>query len=259
MRTIALPNPTDRMLERWEVTREQWDEWTSKETWEPRHTLAEALADPWLPYDLTDAVREFGVPVPSEAVHRANARPRRMDEGALREACATSGMPSAFLGVEADVLRARKVAEEGMGLYVWGEVGRGKTHMACQVAKGWAETGRAFRFATSQQLLADLRACFDGDVREADVMGMYAKAPLLVIDDLGKEVPTAWALSKLFQIIDARCGEMLPTVYTSQLDPGAMGERVASEGSRELGDAIVSRIAGTCWQVHLTGPDRRAS
>ena len=256
---IALPMPSDRALRAWGVTREQWADWTSRTSWEPCHTLAEALANPYLDYALSDAICEFGVPVPSEALHRANVMVRRTDAEALRETCALSGMPSTYLDAEADVARARRMHDEGRGLYVWGDVGRGKTHLACAIAKGWAELGRAFRFATAQQLLGDLRACYDGSMREADVLRDYSSVPLLVLDDLGKEVPTAWALSRLFQVVDARYNEGLPTVYTSQLSPRGMGERIAGEGSPELGDAIVSRIVGTCNTRHLEGPDRRVA
>lgn len=254
---IALPIPSDATLKAWDVTRQQWEDWTSRTKWEPRHTLAEALEDPYIEYTLADAVAEFGVPVPREAVGRANVMVMRMDQAALMETCAFSGMPSTYLEVEADVGRARRLADEARGLYIWGDVGRGKTHLACAVAKGWAELGMHFKFATAQQLLGDLRACYDGSMREADVLREYASVPLLVLDDLGKEVPTAWALARLFQVIDARYNEALPTIYTSQLAPAQMGARIATEGSPELGDAIVSRIAGTCNERHLTGPDRR--
>lgn len=254
---IALPMPSDHALRAWGVTREQWEDWTSRTKWEPRHTLAEALDNPYLDYTLSDVVAEFGVPAPREAVGRANLMARRMDPEALREVCALSGMPSTYLDVEPDVGRARRVVEEGLGLYVWGDVGRGKTHKACQIAKGWAELGRAFRFATAQQLLGDLRACYDGSMREADVLRDYSSVPLLVLDDLGKEVPTAWALSKLFQVIDARYNEGLPIVYTSQLPPDEMGARIAEEGSPELGRAIPSRIGGSCYVQNIQGEDMR--
>lgn len=256
---IALPMPSDRALEAWGVTRDQWEGWVSTERWEPRHTYAEAMVDPWVDYTISDAMAEYGVPVPLDALRRANQRPQRVDPEALREACALSGMPSTFLDVEPEASRAARMAEEGTGLFVWGGVGVGKTHLACAIAKGWAETGRAFKFATTQQLLADLRDCYDGHAREADVLGLYSSVPLLVLDDLGKEVPTAWALSRLFHVIDARYGAGLPTVYTSQVPVSMVGESLASEGSPELGDAIVSRIAGTCVTRHLEGADRRVA
>lgn len=256
---IALPMPSDRALEAWEVTRDQWEEWTSTERWEPRHTYAEAMADPWVEYTISDAMAEFGVPVPLDALRRANQRPQRVDPEALRETCALSGMPSNFLDVEPDTSRAARMAEEGTGLFIWGGVGVGKTHLACAIAKGWAETGRAFKFATTQQLLADLRDCYDGHAREADVLGLYSSVPLLVLDDLGKEVPTAWALSRLFHVIDARYGAGLPTIYTSQVSAAYACAAIAAEGSDELGDAILSRIAGTCATRHLEGADRRVA
>lgn len=256
---IALPMPSDASLSRWGVTREQWEDWTTRDRWEPRHTYAEAAEDPWVSYTLADAVAEFGVPVPMEAVRRTNVRPRRMDPEALREACAFSGMPSNEVmnpACEADVLRASRMAEQGQGLYVWGLHGRGKTFRACQIAKGWAEIGMAFRFTSSLRLLEDLRSCYDGHEREADVMGSYASTPLLVLDDLGKEVPTAWAASKIFDLIDRRCCAQLPTIYTSQFDPTRMAAAICVSDA-ELGRAIASRISGSCSVLHVVGDDMR--
>ncbi|MDQ3044231.1 MAG: ATP-binding protein, partial [Chloroflexota bacterium] len=53
-------------------------------------------------------------------------------------------------------------------------------------------------------------------------------APLLVLDDLGTENTTPWAREKLFQIINHRYNEQLPTVITSNQDHKRIEERILS-------------------------------
>lgn len=236
-------------------------------------TLAEAKADMALGYTLSDAMEEFGVPVPTEAIHRANVMARsKIDEIMRREpmyrapgegreqrvleALSRSGVPDRYLRVPAD---SRPVAKllEGYGLYLWGDVGVGKTFRAASVARGWVASGRRCRFASSLRLLSDLREAYEGRAVEADVLGAYATVPLLVVDDLGKEVPTEWALSKVFEVLDRRYSSRLPVVVTSQLSPGALGNHLEGRGDVATARAIVSRLEETCQVAHLEGEDRR--
>ena len=43
---------------------------------------------------------------------------------------------------------------------------------------------------------------------EAEVLQIYKTVPLLVIDDIGKEPPTEWAISTVYNIINSRYEEM---------------------------------------------------
>jgi len=72
---------------------------------------------------------------------------------------------------------------------------------------------------------------------------------LLFLDDLGAEKVTDWALETLFTLINDRYERMLPTVYTSNLDPRQLSEN--------LGDRIASRIVGSCVLINLGSEDRR--
>lgn len=236
-------------------------------------TYAEAMADMRLDYTLSDAMAEYGVPIPVEALHRANVMAqsrvdeiRRRDpgygapgEGREREVLAAlsrMGVPDRYLRVPADKRHVQGMLG-GRGLYLWGGVGVGKTFAAASVARGWVASGRRCRWASSLQLLSDVREAYEGRAVEADVLAAYATAPLLVVDDLGKEVPTDWALSKVFEVFDRRYGSRLPVVVTSQMAPAELGQHLAQRGDRETAYAIVSRLEETCHVAHLDGQDRR--
>lgn len=192
---------------------------------------------------------------------RASTEAGRLERDAAEErsALAACGVPERFLSVPADMRRVGAI-EAGRGLWLHGPVGSGKTATACGVARGWRRAGHGFLFVSSVVLLAEVRATFGGRGSERDVVARYASAPLLVLDDLGKEVPTADTASRLFEVVDRRWSAGLPTVVTSQLAPAAMADRLAGRGERETAEAIVSRLAGSCDVVALGGLDmRRAS
>lgn len=233
----------------------------------PRYTLEEAMADWELVYTLSDAMAEFGVPVPDLALWRANLTPRPFDPWgpseedeaeAARAKRAESGIPSRYVDVPANPKYMPGLAR-GRGLYLSGPVGVGKTWAACAMARAWSDSGRDFLFTSSLDLLSRIRSTFDGGESEEAVMRRYAGVPLLVIDDLGKEAPTAWVLSKLFDVINKRYEFELPTIYTSQHKLSELGDAIKGSGDREVAYAIVSRIAGTCEKRSLTGEDRRRS
>lgn len=231
----------------------------------PRHTLDEAVADMTIDYTLSDALAEFGMPVPKEALWRANMTTRVVapwvvgdadHESVVRAKLVRSGVPSRYLDVPPSSNLVLRVAE-GRGVYLHGPVGVGKTWAACQICRAWAERGRDFLFSSSLDLLAAIRSTYEGRESESAVMREFAEVPLLVVDDLGKEVPTAWALSKLFDIVNKRYEAELPTVFTSQADPQRMGDLIAKNGDADVAKAIVSRIVESCDIRPLDGANNR--
>lgn len=76
-------------------------------------------------------------------------------------------------------------------------------------------------------------------------------AALLVLDDVGRETTSEYSRALLFDLLDTRHAERLPTVLASNLVDGAL--------SRHLGDALTDRIRGDGRIVALKGKSLRGS
>lgn len=168
-------------------------------------------------------------------------------------AYAAAGIGSAYFGAKADPATVASV-EGGRGLFVTGPVGVGKTHLASAVAMRLLDHGHSVRFESTVGMLRALRESFGGD--PTDVLDRCLGCEFLFLDDLGKENPTPFALSVLFEVVDLRCANGMPIVATSNHQGGAL---VAHLGGGDAGKAIVSRLHQMCDPVHLDGHDRRTA
>lgn len=135
-------------------------------------------------------------------------------------------------GLDDAYARALEYARNPSGwLLLWGNYGCGKTHLAAAIAIH-ATRNLALKtlFTIVPDLLDHLRATYHpSSVATYDERFEAVRTvPLLVMDDLGAESPTPWAQEKLFQIINHRYNEQLPTVITSNVDLDRMDGRIRS-------------------------------
>lgn len=143
------------------------------------------------------------------------------------------------------------------GLFIHGPVGTGKTHNAAAVAIAATDRGLRTVFTSAIAIFSSIRETFDGGGSSKRALERYSSCEMLVLDDLGKESSSRWSLMTLFAIVNARYEGMRPTVVTSQYTLSQLRSRLASTGEAETATAIASRIAATCADVELTGPDLR--
>jgi DNA replication protein DnaC len=132
--------------------------------------------------------------------------------------------------------------------------GCGKTHLAAAIANQQAEQGLPFCFVTVPDLLDHLRSTFapDSSVRYDQSFEDVRNAPLLILDDLGAQSSTPWAQEKLFQILNHRYNESLPTVITSNL---ILEEHEPRLASRMLDHRICTVFAITAPPFRLANPE----
>lgn len=171
---------------------------------------------------------------------------------------AKSGIPSLFAVAEPSYDMLDALADGG-GIYLCGVQGAGKTWMACRIAKGWLYRGMGdARFVSSVKLLSEIGSTYGGDGSEEQVFAKYANCDLLIVDDLGKEVPSQWSMSKLFELFDDRYANKRPTIVTTQFDLTSLARRMSKGGDPETAMAIVSRFKEKYRSVNLGNVDRRA-
>lgn len=170
-----------------------------------------------------------------------------------------TGVPELFWSVAADHEGADRIAATGKGLFIRGGNGTAKTLRAAAVAKAYAERGRTVRFASSARLLSDFRDTYGGERSEGEVFAELNGCDLLVIDDMGKENPTSWAATMLYQVIDGRYGSGRPVVVTTNFTAGGLAARLAQSLDESTARALLSRLVEMTEEIVMDGPDRRLS
>lgn len=113
--------------------------------------------------------------------------------------------------------QAAAYAENPQGwLVLTGPSGSGKTHLAAAIANRCIERQQTTFFIMVADLLDHLRAAYapDSPTTYDELFEQVRNVPLLVLDDLGVHSATPWAQEKLFQVINHRHNNNLPTVVT---------------------------------------------
>jgi DNA replication protein DnaC len=154
-------------------------------------------------------------------------------------------------------LDADPARDQMTNLVIFGEVGGGKTGLAWSVLRFLIEEHLVGgRFVIFPDLLALMKESFDHHV-PFDAYINLGRAPVLVVDDVGAERPTEWAVSQLLTLVDRRFQRNLPTIYTSNYEPHALVKRLGRD-DKVLGARIVSRMVGGSTQIRVGAPDRRS-
>jgi DNA replication protein DnaC len=148
--------------------------------------------------------------------------------------------------------RTREFAENPQGwLVLRGGYGCGKTHLAAAIANAQIELGRPVLFMTVPDLLDYLKASYGPGSTEIDNFStrieQIQNVPLLILDDMGTESPTPWAMEKLYQILNQRYMAQLPTVVSTNKELEEFDPRIQSR----LADMSMSQI------FTITAPDYR--
>jgi DNA replication protein DnaC len=185
-----------------------------------------------------------------------------------------NGIPLSMTGWSAETYpkdgsgqQARRVASEWLAeyregvrrnLYLHGEVGAGKTGLAVAIAKRLTEEGTSAYFANWRDLLADVRQSFRLPDDPEPVSVIRARTfSVLVLDDIGAERPTEWALEELAGLVQRRRDASLPIVVTSNYSPEALltyfGNDVGAGRilDRLLDDATVHKVGGSSRRLGI--------
>lgn len=159
------------------------------------------------------------------------------------------------------------------GLMFFGGVGIGKTLLSSAIANAVIDAypisendaeqaGKSMEadkistpvcFASAVELLARLRASLNASSKEESaqaIMNRLKRASLLILDDIGAHVPSAWANERIFEIIDHRYNENLPVILSTNSTP--------EELKKDILDArIVDRLREMCISVTTENKSQR--
>lgn len=146
-----------------------------------------------------------------------------------------------------------EMRKDNVGLLLYGNVGSGKTYLACSIANEiitkYSYIVKVRNFA---QILNDLqKGGFNLDRNE--YIDSITNATLLILDDFGIERNTEYALEQIYNVINARYLKARPTIITTNLNY----KDIENEQEDIMLGRIYSRIIEMCLPLRVIGVDRR--
>lgn len=165
--------------------------------------------------------------------------------------------------LERAVAYAQRVAGEfpivSRGLFLEGQPGVGKTHLAVAVLKQAIQTtGARGLFYDTRDLLRVIRSTYDPAIRttELEVLRPVMHADLLVLDDLGAEKTSEWVDETMNLIVNTRYNERRLTIFTSNY-PDIPDDTDPNSLLFRIGARMRSRLHEMCEFVVMDAADYR--
>lgn len=150
------------------------------------------------------------------------------------------------------------------GLYIYGPNGVGKSTLLSAVAVRLREQGYSVIYTTTNSLIN--RIANTGI--KADALHAYKVADVLIVDEIGSDVPAEWRMSDLFEVLNAR-QDRLPILFGSNLSIKELevkynlkkfnfGKNENTDGfEKNRGTQLMERVFGNCIPVKVDGESRR--
>lgn len=149
-----------------------------------------------------------------------------------------------------------RAVRSGIGIYLWGEPGTGKTHAMYALANELVYDNHYTVYFTSiSDILNGIKKNFT-DIDEQENIKEQAKdAQFLFLDDIGAEQlkdDSDWYKSIIYEIIDYRYRQNKPTIFSSNYSKTELVEK------RHYDERLVQRILEMCpLEYHIEGESMR--
>lgn len=252
----------------------------------------------WAPYgpercDCSEAVAEYEQEkADREAKEKAEREAKEAEEmrSRVRRIIGDSGMSARFLHRTFDTFQSTKENQKALrvcqtyadtfreklpshnsepgrnGLFITGPKGTGKTHLAAAIANQLMQQGTPVICMTMIDLLERIKRTYEqsrqwgGEISEGSVLDTYKRVQLLIIDDMGKEPATEWAVSKIYAIINARYEAYMPTIITTNYTDAELVRRLTPKDSGDptTADATIDRLREMCAAIVTAGESWRS-
>ena len=140
--------------------------------------------------------------------------------------------------------------EDNIGYLFWGGVGTGKSYMAACIANALLDKEYTVKMTNFATIINDLFCCEDKN----EYIDALVKYDLLIIDDLGAERGTEYAVENVFNVIDRRYRSGKPLIITTNLHLSMLINEQSLDKKR-----IYDRILELCIPVCVNGASKRTA
>lgn len=142
------------------------------------------------------------------------------------------------------------VTEHNLGLYIYGDVGNGKTYGATCIANHMIDNGVIAKVTSFPKIKRDLQSFGD---KNAYIKSLN-NCDFLIIDDFGVENQSEYSEEIIYSVIDERGKTGKPLIITSNVDFAEL-----LKPKTEMQKRIYSRIVELCQPLKNEGTPRRIS
>ena len=145
---------------------------------------------------------------------------------------------------------AEQFGEQSQSLLFSGDTGLGKTFLSACIAKTVADKGYSVVYESAVHLFDTMeKTRFSADEDAARQAQTYIECDLLIVDDLGTEIPGQFVTTTLYTLINDRLLRGKATIISTNL--------TAEEMSIRYSPQILSRLRGSYKRVAFLGDDIR--
>lgn len=130
-----------------------------------------------------------------------------------------------------------------------GETGLGKTHLSLAIANEVIKKGYGVVYASAPPIISKLEKEYFSSDKDDSLFSMLADCDLLIIDDLGTEFYSQFAVSQFYNLFNSRMLSNKPIIINTNLTITELKEKYT--------DRFVSRICGNARQLDFLGRDIR--
>lgn len=183
-----------------------------------------------------------------------------VDLGQWAEGQWRRAIPSRFQGATLAQVRAKHGDTHADAMEMWlacttarpnvilfGPVGVGKSHAAVAMLRPLHDLGHTIAYWPVTTLL---EATSPGGADPAAALASAIDAEVLVLDDLGVERDTEWVQERVYEVVNQRWLDEVPTIVTTNAPDGEALCRL-------VGERVYSRLQDGAVGLRLTGPDHR--
>ena len=145
---------------------------------------------------------------------------------------------------------AQSFSEKSPNLLFSGDTGLGKTFLSACIARAVADNGYSVMYESAGHLFSNLeRAKFGNDEAARRESDRYLACDLLIVDDLGTEMPGQFTTAALYSLMNDRILSGKPTIISTNL--------TVEEFEKRYNRQIASRLRGSYQRVPFLGEDIR--
>ncbi len=165
------------------------------------------------------------------------------------------------VGVRDYLDKAERLLASGMGMFIWGVSGVGKTLLATLLQRHLVSIGIEGYFLSFVDMISGFVATWKDADERAWFQQRVLQAPVLFVDDVGRERSAGvkpFQIDLLNDLLQYRLNAALPTVITAAFDVPDSFTRTGEFADRSYGSEMVKFVEGWAVPMRVTGPSQRA-